>query len=106
MNKPYTFFVRVPNAQQVNVIGEFNNWQSTAHALERIGDDLWQLTLELPAGRYRYAFFVINNDWEKAASGRTRIVGQGSWAHVTSESWINAQHPIQLSPTMQQLSAA
>lgn len=109
MGIPHTFIVRVSHADQVNVIGDFNNWQTTAHSLEKIGDDLWRLTLDLPAGRYRYAYFVIDSRWHTASElglPRTRIEGQGSWALISSDNWKTGAKQIHLSPTIQQLTAA
>lgn len=109
MSIAHTFTVRIPYAQQVNVIGDFNNWQTTATELNPIGDDLWQVTVHLKAGKYQYAYFVIDSRWNDASAvgvSRTRVAGQGSWAHVTDESWQNASRPIHLSPTQQQLNAA
>ncbi len=109
MKVPYTFIVKIQNAQHVNVVGDFNQWQTTADSLERIGDDLWQATLYLNPGHYKFAYFVIDSRWQKetpAGVNRTRLVNSGSWARVSGEHWSMPNRPIELSPTESQLSAA
>ena len=55
------FTIYAPEAGEVKVAGDFNNW--TPERLEPSREkDLWQRTLPLPAGRYRYRF-VIDNNW-------------------------------------------
>ena len=48
-------------AQTVALCGEFNDWQPTAHLLQRRKDGNFSLTLSLTAGhqyRYRYLWMV------------------------------------------------
>jgi 1,4-alpha-glucan branching enzyme len=52
------FFCRAPEAQSVSLIGDFNQWQPTAHPMNRMPDGGWVLRLELPHGHHRYLFLV------------------------------------------------
>ncbi len=73
---PHTLRTRIPNANYVAVVGDFNNWHSNAHPMVQIGPESWGRIVDLPVGTHRYAYFVI----EDAADGsiRSRMVGQGS----------------------------
>lgn len=42
-------------ADKINVIGDFNNWDRTAHTFLQSRDGSWKVTLELPQG-YKYRF--------------------------------------------------
>ncbi len=46
-----------PNAKDVSVVGDFNNWDITADKMEKNGD-FWEVTLYLPKGRYEYKFYA------------------------------------------------
>jgi 1,4-alpha-glucan branching enzyme len=52
------FFCRAPQAQSVFLIGDFNEWQPTAHPMNRMPDGCWVLRLELPHGHHQYLFLV------------------------------------------------
>jgi 1,4-alpha-glucan branching enzyme len=63
-----TFRVYMPEAAIVQVIGDWNEWggltaaggmiDPRAGAMIRGEDGFWTLSLDLPRGRYRYAFLV------------------------------------------------
>jgi 1,4-alpha-glucan branching enzyme len=50
-------------ASTVTVAGDFNQWSTTSHPLERETDDLWVLEVDLSPGRYEYKFFVDGREW-------------------------------------------
>lgn len=57
--KDVTFVARIPGARQVAVIGSFNDWMPGRHVMHKApGSDVFTLTVNLPAGRYVYAFLV------------------------------------------------
>ena len=49
-------------AKSVCVVGNFNQW-SLQHDCMQGGQNGWELTLYLPPGTYRYAFFVDGQRW-------------------------------------------
>ncbi len=67
------FFCLAPGAQQVMLVGDFNDWQPTANPMQRMNEGYWLTSLELPHGHHQYLFLV---DGEPAldpkALGRTR----------------------------------
>lgn len=53
------FTFSAPDAASVALIGTFNNWNPTAHAMARSnGGARWSARLKVPPGRYEYAFLV------------------------------------------------
>ena len=52
-------------AERVNLVGEFNDWDTTATPMHRNRSDAnWKATLELKAGqRYRFRYLVDGKEW-------------------------------------------
>ncbi len=67
--------VIVHNAQQVYLIGEFNNWSTTADPMSNPAPGVWEAPT-LPAGRY--GLFVVDDRWIPGSSAdvpaRTRVI--------------------------------
>ncbi len=51
------FAVAAPQADSVAVMGDFSAWEPV-HLEDRVGDGVWTAVIELPPGRYEYAFLV------------------------------------------------
>lgn len=63
MNRLREFMFKAPEAREVYLVGDFNNWRISGESLLwRKGEDLWQKRLFLGPGRYRYKF-VIDGQW-------------------------------------------
>jgi hypothetical protein len=56
------FVVPAPDAESVTVLGNFNGWTATPLA-DPDGDGIWTATLDLPPGRYEYAYLVDGRWW-------------------------------------------
>ncbi|HKV73068.1 MAG TPA: isoamylase early set domain-containing protein [Gemmatimonadales bacterium] len=61
-------FALQSQAQQVALIGDFNDWDPSATPLTRQGGE-WSATVALKPGRYRYAFLVNGNQLEADPAG-------------------------------------
>ena len=56
---PVVLALEVPNANEVHVVGSFNNWVPQPCELHKEdGSARWTITLKLKPGRYEYAFLV------------------------------------------------
>jgi len=67
------FICNAPQAQSVSLVGDFNGWNPVAHAMNRMPDGAWLLTVELKHGHHRYAFLVDGNlSLDPLAQGITR----------------------------------
>ena len=49
-------------ARQVNVVGDFNQWNRTATAMHSLGDGWWTATLRLESGDYRFRY-LADGEW-------------------------------------------
>jgi 1,4-alpha-glucan branching enzyme len=52
------FIYRAPLAKSVSLVGDFNDWQPTAHPMTRMPDGGWIIRMELPHGHHQYLFLV------------------------------------------------
>jgi 1,4-alpha-glucan branching enzyme len=52
-------------AERINLVGEFNDWDTTATPLRRSRSDAnWKVTVELEAGqRHRFRYLVDGREW-------------------------------------------
>ncbi len=58
------FVLVAPEARNVSVVGDFNNWNRTTTALAPSGSDgMWTTSVPLPPGRHEYAFIVDGQHW-------------------------------------------
>lgn len=76
------FRVIRPHARRVYLVGDFNCWSRTAIAMEPIARGVWQTTLMLPPGTYRFRYFT-DEGWliDYAAFGLLPN-GFGGWDSV------------------------
>lgn len=58
----YVFRVEAGNAKEVCLAGDFNKWRVCDAPLERVGEEVWSVTVDLPPGRHEY-MFVIDGQW-------------------------------------------
>jgi 1,4-alpha-glucan branching enzyme len=51
-------------ADEVHLVGDFNDWDPRSLPLERSNHDGWRVTLELPRGRtFHYRFLLDGTRW-------------------------------------------
>jgi len=54
-----------PNAQTIQIAGDFNNWQPKNTHMEKVGQSgVWQAKIKLPKGFYRYRL-VVDGKWQQ-----------------------------------------
>jgi len=58
-----TFSLDADKAAQVALVGDFNNWSQTSHAMKKNKNGMWEKSLMLNIGRYEYKFFV-DGHWQ------------------------------------------
>ena len=56
--KRVLFKLAAPDAQQVMLVADFNDWDETARPLKQDRQGVWKTTVTLPPGRYEYRFQV------------------------------------------------
>jgi len=58
----YVFTLQAGSAREVCLAGDFNQWNVCETPLERVAEDTWTVSIELPPGRHEY-MFVIDGRW-------------------------------------------
>jgi len=61
--KKIMFKIEAPDASDVCVAGDFNDWDRTSHPLQCNTHGVWNTSLMLPLGRYEYRF-LIDGEWQ------------------------------------------
>lgn len=56
--KPINFYCNASNATGVFIVGDFNDWNPTAHPMEKQFDGSWFTQLQLNHGHHHYLFLV------------------------------------------------
>jgi hypothetical protein len=50
--------------QRISIVGDFNNWSTTADPLfDRAGDGTWTIRIPLQPGRYEYKYIIDGKKW-------------------------------------------
>lgn len=58
------FVLVAPQASHVTVVGNFNDWNPSAHPMQRTPTGgTWTVTVPLEAGRHEYSFVVDGDHW-------------------------------------------
>ena len=56
------FTMEAPEAQNVSLAGDFNNWDISSHPL-KASKGKWKTSIKLEPGRYEYRF-LIDGEWQ------------------------------------------
>ena len=61
------FEYSAPEAKEVSLVGNFNQWNSQTNPMKKDRKGIWKVTLPLEPGRYEYRFLADGN-WENDPS--------------------------------------
>ena len=53
-----------PNASSVTIVGDFNNWNKSAHELKALKNGNYTITLDLQKGEYCFRYLIDGSKWE------------------------------------------
>ncbi|MCD6329772.1 MAG: glycogen-binding domain-containing protein, partial [Candidatus Cloacimonetes bacterium] len=62
MHKGIRFLYKAPDASQVSVAGDFNDWDTSKHIMSKNRDGIWEISVPLETGTYMYKF-VVDGNW-------------------------------------------
>ena len=65
-----TFTLYAPEAHEVFLIGDFNDWRTDDLKARKFKDGTWRKALPLKAGTYQYLFLVDGQWWADPANPR------------------------------------
>ena len=61
--KKVTFKFYGPDAKEVALLGDFNQWRPDKHPMKMDADGVWQKSIFVVPGTYEYKF-QVDGDWE------------------------------------------
>ena len=67
LQRKIKFELSAPEAKDVSLVGNFNQWNTQANPMKKDKKGMWKATLPLETGRYEYRFFADGN-WENDPS--------------------------------------
>jgi 1,4-alpha-glucan branching enzyme len=57
--------IAAPDSNAVHIVGEFNDWSTNAHAMKRLKNGDYTITIELEPGRdYQFRYRIDTGRWE------------------------------------------
>lgn len=69
------FEFSAPEAKEVSLAGNFNQWNSQANPMKKDRKGMWKGTLSLEPGRYEYRF-IVDGIWENDPSCSSRVTNE------------------------------
>ena len=67
LTKKVPFEFTAPDARDVYLAGDFNNWDTSASLMKKDKKGIWKATVSLKPGRYEYRF-LVDGSWENDPS--------------------------------------
>jgi 1,4-alpha-glucan branching enzyme len=61
--KRVTLALKAPDAENVYLMGDFNQWNEKAHPMKLGADGLWEKTIMIQLGKYEYRF-LVDGKWQ------------------------------------------
>jgi len=58
MAKPVNFVCIAPDADEVTLAGDFNDWNPASHPMKRQPDGAWVIQVQLNHGHHHYRFII------------------------------------------------
>jgi 1,4-alpha-glucan branching enzyme len=62
LKQKITFSFRAPEAQSVQLAGDFTDWEQSPVALQKAKNGVWKKTMTLPPGTYEYRL-LVDGQW-------------------------------------------
>jgi len=59
-----TFSMNSSNAEEIILMGDFNNWNSKKHPMHKGKNGMWVKTVIIPPGKYEYKF-LVDGQWKE-----------------------------------------
>jgi len=69
----YIFYYRDNSAKQVNLIGDFNNWNPYSLPMKKDKSGYWEIEVDIPPGLYAYQF-IVDGTYIKDPLGQSMMV--------------------------------
>ncbi len=66
-----TFSLETTDANEVILMGDFNDWNPKRHSMKTDGNGVWNKTVIIPPGKYEYKFLIDGNWIEDPQNDQT-----------------------------------
>ena len=66
-----TFSLEATDANEVILLGDFNDWNPKRHPMKTDGNGVWNKTVIIPPGKYEYKFLIDGNWIEDPQNDQT-----------------------------------
>jgi 1,4-alpha-glucan branching enzyme len=76
------FSLDFSGANEVILMGDFNNWNPKKHVMKRDNNGVWNRTVLLPPGNYQYKFLVDGQWKEDPKNNQTCLNCFGSYNNI------------------------
>ncbi len=77
-----TFKIWAPNAGEVYIVGDFNDWKiSSDYKLSKTPNSIWLISVRISPGSYKYAFSVDGQ--QRMDDANNDAVGNGAGGRVS-----------------------
>ncbi len=80
--KKVTFSIDLSGAQEVILMGDFNNWNPKKHLMKKDGNGVWNKAVILPPGSYEYKFLVDGHWKEDPQNDQTCLNCFGTYNNI------------------------
>lgn len=74
-NRRVNFSLKAPSVKEVILVGDFNNWDTGSHSMEKDENGVWKVSMRIPPGKYEYKL-LVDGRW-RLDSGNTQTVING-----------------------------
>lgn len=72
--KKSVFELKLPEAQTVSLLGDFNEWNPAKHVMQKGKNGVWKAEVRLTPGEYQFLYFADQNRWV-ADDSCARVIG-------------------------------
>ncbi|MBU1344357.1 MAG: glycogen-binding domain-containing protein [Proteobacteria bacterium] len=80
--KRIEFSLHAPHANEVLLMGDFNQWDGKKHYMKKVGQGAWEKALMLTPGTYEYKFIVDGSWQEDPANRQNRLNPFGTYNNL------------------------
>ena len=67
-----TFSIRAPEARNVQLVGDFSDWEQHPVDLKKLKNGDWKTTLSLTQGKYQYRY-IVDGRWSDDPNCPVRV---------------------------------
>lgn len=68
-----TFSLEAAGAEEVVLMGDFNQWNPKKHPMKKVGNGRWTKAVIIPPGNYEYKFWV-DGEWQEDPQNDQRCI--------------------------------